>query len=113
MLRSQINKLKETQWVKIEGSDLEVCITPIGAPTIGKLFLNPSDEVVIREICESVFVDFRNYHDDTNGERHAIPNSIDARVELYQIVPIRQAIHEATNNAQREAIEGNVSGGSD
>lgn len=106
MLRSKVKKLDDPTWVDVPGSDLKLCVKPSGAGSFGRLFLDPNDEDTIKQICETTFVDFDGYEDDTNGEVHPIPNTIEARMELYSVTVVRTIINTEVNRLQSEVVKG-------
>lgn len=96
MRRSRVLGLRAERWVRpIEGDDLEIAVLPAGTQDV--LLGGP------REACRSVFVNFRGYTDD---DGKPIPNDIEARLELYLVSAVRQAVNRAVQEAQTEIERG-------
>ena len=106
MLRSKVKKLDDPTWVEVPGSDLKLCVKASGSSSLARLFLDPNDPDTIKQICEAAFIDFSGYEDDTNGEVHPIPNTVEARVELYGVAVIRHIVNQEINRLQSEVVQG-------
>jgi len=110
MKRSKVLALRDPVWVPVEGTDLEVMVVPSAAAELGSVFFSPTEESSIRRVCTRVFTDFRNYTEDDGT---AIPNSLAARIELFSVSRVRNAITTKCAEMQDEAVQGEGDGGSD
>ncbi len=104
MRRSALLKLREKMWVGIENDPMRCCVIPSAASGFSVLaqFGMMGDDVK-DEFCRKVFVDFENYNEDDGT---AIPNSLEARREIYDWRPAQEAITACIGRITRDAAEG-------
>lgn len=97
---SSLEALHVPRWVPVPpDKTLEVEIVPAASIETMPLFYSPMSDHVIRRVCGSAFINFR-------GAEGSPPNSLEARVKLYNWGPCREAINAALAKASQEAAEG-------
>ncbi len=113
MKREAIQALNQTKWVKLfEADPLEVALKPSQARLLQHLFLGTraAEKKAIKQICQLAFTDFRGYF---NGDGSEIPNSLQARVELFTTMEIGRRIQEELIECNELTAQGEEGAASD
>jgi len=109
MRRSSLATLSDMAWVPVENDPLLCGVVPSASHVLVGMLAG--GEAGRREVCKKVFVDFKNYFED-DGET-AVPNTIEARMELFNWRPARDAIVDAITKAHEAIAEGEDDAASD
>ena len=109
MDRVRVVALRDRVWFRpIEDDDLEVAIVPAAAGAVTGMFSPLTAEAAARRICSTAFVDLRGYH---NGAED-VPNSLEARLELFGVLAVRGAIIDRLTDLNAEVTRGEAVSGS-
>ena len=110
MKRSVVQALAEKVWGEpIDGDPLRVAVVPANAGVMGELFSLSSDAGIMA-VCERVFVAFENYTEDDGAE---VPNTLDARMELFRVLAVRRWVINTTREVNDNATMGESDAGGD
>ena len=110
MDRSSILKLRESRWVRLfDELDLEVELIPSEMPDLSMTYLGVGLDQLAKEVCSRAFVNFKNYEEDGK----AVPNTLDARMELYGVPVLRARINTKLQEANAEVVTGEADAASD
>ena len=110
MRRSSVLSLRAEREVQVGSSDLHVTVVPSAGTSLAGLrhgVLSDSDKM---QLCQSVFVGFRNYTEDDGA---AVENTQAARLELLDASAVFYTIQGAVMEAQAEIFEGEDDAASD
>lgn len=94
--RQTVLSLREKRFVPVKDiPGLELEVVPAEARLLAQVV---EGDATTRQICSEVFVGFRGYLDGANE----VPNSLDARLELWTVALVQQAVRNEViriNNA--------------
>lgn len=102
MKRESILRLVEPVWIDeiVPGDPLAIAIIPANSSAMEPLLFDPTSELARRRVCEKFFVNFRGYEEDGKP----VPNTLDARLELFGYNPVRGRIVSKMHEIN-EAVE--------
>jgi len=105
MKRGSLDKLKESKWVEFDdlGSDLRVEIIPGAVKDIEEL----QNDV---GVCRGAFLNFENFE---NSDGKPVENTLEARMELYALMPVRARIRQAVFDGHVDVFRGEGDAASD
>ena len=105
MKRSAILNLKQEVRREVPGSNgLFVIVVPSEAENVFDGAANAQDPMVkTRRVCQRVFIGFEGYTED---DGKPVENTVEARMELYGVPPIRSFIDNLVLETNLEAVAG-------
>ncbi len=111
MKREAVLGLQEERWLTPfeEDQEFQLCIVPAHASVMQDLF-GVGAERAEKRLCQRAFTKFRGYE---NGDGKPIENTLAARLELFQVLPVRRCILDGLAEANEEIARGEGRGGSD
>ena len=110
MKRSSVLKLNEEVWISpIDGDPLEVAVIPAEAPLLSVIW-SGADDASMRLFCKDAFIAFRGYTEDDGAP---IANTIEERISLFRVMPVRRSIITTLQESAEIQAEGEGSADSD